>query len=70
MHDVTPIVVAIAVSMLMSICSAHFQDPFFIINFNYVTNSRSVYGSIEGSERPCFPSGNSSQSCRGTVAHW
>ena len=30
MQLVTPIVVAIAVSMLMSICSAHFQDPFFI----------------------------------------
>jgi hypothetical protein len=29
-HEVTPIVVAIAVSMLISICSAHFQEPFFI----------------------------------------
>ena len=30
MQLVTPIVVAIAVSMLMSNCSAHFQDSFFI----------------------------------------
>ena len=31
MQLVTPIVVAIAVSMLISICSTHFQVSFFIV---------------------------------------
>ena len=47
MHDVTPIVVAIAVSMLMSICSAHFQEPFFI---SYLLSVNQLFRESEAPE--------------------